>query len=291
MSSAFDPARVMAMPPRETLATHDTRDTILYALGVGVGIGAATRDDTLCFVSEDRLQVLPTMAVVMAWPGFWLQEPQYGATWQKVLHAEQSLEVFAPLPAEGELKSVLSVERIIDKGLDKGALLYSRRDLHDRASGALLATERRGTFLRGDGGRGSAGDVAGVPKPHAVPERAPDVSVSLPTREDQALLYRLSGDRNPLHVDPRIAASAGFARPILHGLCTYGVVARALAQVVCGGDAARFRRMDCRFSKPVYPGETIVTDIWLDGERTASFVARVAERDALVLGNGRFLWQ
>ncbi|MDR5781397.1 MaoC/PaaZ C-terminal domain-containing protein [Caballeronia sp. LZ065] len=291
MNAAFEPARIVAAPPRETVATHDVRDVMLYALGIGVGSDAATSAATLRYVYEDRLQVCPTMAVVLAWPGFWLKEPQYGVNWRKVLHAEQSLEVFAPLPCEGSIRSVLRVERIVDKGADKGALLYSRRDLYASESGALLATERRATFLRGDGGRGSAGphdDAA--PVPHALPERAPDRSVALATRDDQALLYRLSGDRNPLHIDPHIAESAGFARPILHGLCTYGVAARALTDALCDGDAARFSRMDCRFSTPVYPGETIVTDIWITGAGEASFVARVAERDAVVLGNGRFQW-
>ncbi|MEM5386651.1 MaoC/PaaZ C-terminal domain-containing protein [Paraburkholderia phymatum] len=293
MSAVFDPAKIVASPPRETIATHDARDVILYALGVGVGTESATSDATLRHVYETQLQVLPTMAVVLAWPGFWLKEPQYGVTWQKVLHAAQSLEVFAPLPPQGELRSVLSVERIVDKGADKGSLLYSRRDLYALEGGALLATERRTTFLRGDGGHGSAGANGDglAPEQNVAPERAPDTSVPLATRDDQALLYRLSGDRNPLHIDPRIAEAAGFGRPILHGLCTYGVVARALTGALCNDDASRFARMACRFSKPVYPGEIIVTDIWITGEREASFVARVAERDAVVLGNGRFQWR
>ncbi|MFT4438161.1 MaoC/PaaZ C-terminal domain-containing protein [Caballeronia sp. 15715] len=289
MSSAFDPQRLIDMPPRETVAVHDARDVIMYALGLGIGMDSATRDATLRYVFDQDLQVLPTMAAVMAWPGFWMKEPQYGVTWQKVLHAEQSLEVFAPLPVAGELMSVLKVERVVDKGAEKGAILYSRRDLYEGRAGTLLATERRGTFLRGDGARGSAGD-APVCAPHSVPARAPDAIVTLPTRGDQALLYQLSGDRNPLHIDPRLAASVGFARPILHGLCTYGVAARALIESVCEGDHARFRRMDCRFSTPVYPGETIVTYVWFDDDGAASFVARTAERDALVLGNGQFLY-
>jgi acyl dehydratase len=292
MRPAFEPARIVAAPPRETTAAHDARDVMLYALGIGVGTDTATSARTLQYVYEAQLQVCPTMAVVLAWPGFWLKEPQYGVTWQKVLHAEQSLEVFAPLPCEGRIRSVLRVERIIDKGADKGALLYSRRDLYACEGNALLATERRTTYLRGDGGHGSAGpNDDAAPAPHAVPERAPDTSVALATRDDQALLYRLSGDRNPLHIDPHIAESAGFARPILHGLCTYGVAARALTDALCDGDAARFARMDCRFVKPVYPGETIVTDIWITGEGEASFVSRVAEREAVVLGNGRFQWR
>ena len=290
-AAAFDPARLVAMPPRHTRARHDARDAMLYALGVGVSNESATSPATLRHAYEQQLAVLPTMAVVLAWPGFWMAEPQYGVDWKKVLHAEQSLVLHAPLPAEGELTSQLVIERIVDKGEAKGSILYSRREIAD-ASGRPLATERRGTFLRGNGGHGDAlaagVDASSFQPLQDVPAGAPDLTVTLPTRQDQALLYRLSGDRNPLHADPAIATGAGFRAPILHGLCTYGVASRALVDGLCGGDSTRFARMDCRFSQPVYPGETLATDIWRDGAGSARFRMRALERDCVVLSHGRF---
>lgn len=293
--TAFDPAGLVGLPPRETRARHERRDTLLYALGVGVGQDDALSPFTLRHVSEASLEALPTLAVVLAWPGFWLMEPQYGVDWRRVLHAEQSLELHAPLPVEGDLLSRLVIERIVDKGVAKGSLLYSRREIVEAASGRPLATERRATFLRGDGGHGDAlregVDAGGFEPLAATPERAPDLVVDLPTRRDQALLYRLSGDLNPLHVDPAVARSAGFERPILHGLCSYGVAARGLQQALLDGAAARFRRLDCRFSQPVLPGETLRLEIWREGEQQVAFRARVLERDVVVLSHGRFHFQ
>lgn len=286
MTSVFDPQRILALPPRTTIARHDARDVILYALGVGIGSDDATAQDTLRFAYEPDLAVLPTMGCVLAWPGFWMREPQYGIDWQRVLHAEESLEVHGPLPVAGEIVGTLTIEHVYDKGADKGALVYTRRELRDRATNALLATERRAVFLRGDGGRG--GDTSASPAPHAMPTRAPDHVVALPTRPDQALLYRLNGDPNPLHVDPAVAAAAGFRVPILHGLCTYGVAGRALLRALCANDVARFRRMDCRFSAVVEPGDTLVTEIWQEGPGRAAFRTRAQERDKVVLNNGYF---
>lgn len=286
MSSTFDPSQLLAQPPRETAARHSGRDVILYALGVGVGIDAPTDADTLKFAYEKDLAVLPTMGTVLAWPGFWMMDPKYGIDWKRVLHAEESLEVHGPLPTEGLVRGVLRMEDVLDKGADKGALLFTRRDLFEVESGRLLATERRTLFLRGDGGRG--GKTSAPPAPHAIPARDADLQISLPTRRDQALLYRLNGDPNPLHVDPAVAAAGGFRAPILHGLCTYGVAGRALLQGVCGNDVARFRRMDCRFSAVVEPGDTLRTEIWIEGSGLAAFRTRAMERDVVVLNNGRF---
>lgn len=274
------------MAPRETVARHDQRDVILYALGVGVGNDDPVGAEALRFAYEHDLAVLPTMATVLAWPGFWMMEPQYGIDWKRVLHGEESIELHRPLPASGELAGVLHVEQIIDKGADKGALLYSRRDLFDRRTGELVAVERRGTFLRGDGGRG--GSVGSAPLPHPVPDHAPDASVAIATRHDQALLYRLNGDFNPLHIDPQVAAAGGFRKPILHGLCSYGVAGRALLRTLCNNDVRRFKRMDCRFSAAVEPGDTLVTEIWNESPGRAAFRVRAQERDKMVLNNGRF---
>lgn len=261
---------------------YTAKDTILYALGVGCGSDPMDRTE-LPFVYEDRLMALPTMAVVLGYPGFWLKDPATGVDWRKLLHGEQGLVIHRPLPAEGTVIGRTRVTEIVDKGPGKGALLYSDRDVIDKATGELLATLTSTTFIRGEGGFG--GPSGPAPAPHALPERAPDMAVDLNTLPQAALIYRLSGDDNPLHADPDVAAVAGFERPILHGLCTYAVAGRAVLKACCGNDPARLKRFDLRFSAPVMPGETIRTEIWRDGA-TISFRARVVERDIVVLNNG-----
>jgi acyl dehydratase len=162
-------------------------------------------------------------------------------------------------------------------------VLYAERTIFDKASGEAIATMTSAAMLRGDGGWG--GKPGPQPPPHPLPESTPPVVVDLKTHANSALIYRLSGDRNPLHADPRAAAAGGFKTPILHGLCTFGVAGRALIRACCGGDPARLKSMQVRFSAPVFPGETIRTEIWPDGERI-SFGARVVERDVVVLNNG-----
>jgi acyl dehydratase len=202
-----------------------------------------------------------------------------------VLHGEQSVTVHRPLPAEGTVRAVMTVEAIYDKGEGKGALLRSARDLFDKSTGDLLATIRQGSFLRGNGGQG--GLKEGAPVPHPIPsDRAPDIILPMPTRPEQGLIYRLSGDYNPLHADPAAAKASGFDGPILHGLASYGVVGRAVLDAVCDNDATRLKRLDVRFSSPVRPGDTITTEIWRDAPGKISFRARVAERDTVVINNG-----
>jgi acyl dehydratase len=262
---------------------YEAKDTILYALGVGCGGDPMDRSE-LPFVYEEGLKALPTMAVVLGYPGFWLKDPNTGVDWRKVLHGEQGLVIHKPLPATGTVIGRTRITEIIDKGPGKGALIYSDRDVIDKASGDLLATLTSTTFVRGEGGFG--GPSGPAPEPHPLPERAPDAAVDLKTLPQAALIYRLSGDWNPLHADPDVAAGAGFPQPILHGLCTYAVAGRAILKACCGHDPARLRRLDVRFSAPVMPGETIRTEIWKDAG-TVSFRARVVERDVVVLNNGR----
>ena len=262
---------------------YEAKDTILYALGVGCGADPMDRTE-LPFVYEDGLKALPTMAVVLGYPGFWLKDPATGVDWRKILHGEQGLVIHKPLPASGTVIGRTRVTEIVDKGPGKGALLYSDRDVLDKATGDLLATLTSTTFIRGEGGFG--GPSGPSPAPHVLPERAPDVTVDLKTLPQAALIYRLSGDDNPLHADPDVAAAAGFERPILHGLCSYAVAGRAVLKACCGNDPTRLKRFDLRFSAPVMPGETIRTEIWRDGS-TVSFRARVVERDVVVLNNGR----
>lgn len=282
-STPFDPARLVGLEPREIRQRYDVRDTILYALGVGAGVEP---QPDLRHVYEAELQALPTMAVVLASPGFWQRDPQFGIDWPRVLHGEQSVVFHRPLPTSGEIVGLFRIKSIYDKGAGKGSLLYAERDLMDAATGELLATVTQGSFLRGNGGAGTVANDP-VPVPHPAPtDRAPDHVMTMATRPEQAMIYRLSGDYNPLHIDPGVAKGAGFPGPILHGLCTYGLAGRAVMATLCEGDAARLRRLDVRFSSPVYPGETVEIQIWREGHGKAAFRAKVAERDVLVLNNG-----
>ncbi len=263
--------------------SYTARDTMLYALGVGAGADPMDEAE-LRFVYEANLLALPTYAVVLGYPGFWLKEQNTGVDWRKVLHGEQGLILHRPLPPAGTVIGRSRVTGFIDKGAGKGALLLSERQIIDPARDELIATVTSTGFLRGDGGSGVVTGPA--PAPHALPERAPDATLDFPTAANAALIYRLSGDFNPLHAEPRVAQSAGFARPILHGLCTYGVAGRALLRLACGHDPARLRRMEARFSAPVFPGETIRTEIWHGEGGTLGFRARVVERDITVLDHG-----
>lgn len=273
---AFDPQVLLDHPAIETRHVITPKDVMLYALSVGA--------QELDLVYEEGLKVLPTMAVVMAYPGFIWRDPALGVTWNKILHAETSATLHAPLPTQGTLIGRTTFGPILDKGAAKGAIVFQTREIHSE-DGAHIATVRNTSFLRGDGGFG--GSAEDQPEPHALPERAADLVVPLATRADQALIYRLaSGDLNPLHADPAVARAAGFERPILHGLATYGVAGRALVQALTAGDPTRIRRIDARFSSPVYPGETIETAIWHEDAGKAAFRCRVVERDRVVLNNG-----
>jgi len=257
------------------------KDTMLYALGIGMGSDPMNTDE-LPFVYESGLKAVPTQATPVAWgagPGI----GKMGINFLLVVHGEQKVEFHKPLPTEA---SILATSRVIgayDKG-DKGAVIYNETVLADAKSGEKIATLTGSTFARGDGNFG--GPSEGAPEPHETPTRAPDKSVDIATRPDQALIYRLSGDRNPLHSDPKIAAAAGFPRPILHGLCTYGITCRAVLQEYCDFDPAKIKSHQVRFSSPVFPGETITVDLWKDGD-VVSFEARVKSRGVTVVKNGK----
>jgi acyl dehydratase len=262
---------------------YTEKDTILYALGVGCAADPNAEPDDLKFVYEKGLVALPTMAVVLAYPGNWLESPDSTADYSKVLHGEQYLTLHRPIPPSGTVVGTTRVTDLLDKGKEKGAVLYAERRITDKATGALIATMVSAAMLRGDGGFG--GKPGPQPAPHKLPEGAPQRHVDIKTAPNAALIYRLSGDRNPLHADPKAAAAGGFKVPILHGLCTYGVAGRAIIRACCGNDPSRLKSLQVRFSSPVYPGETIRTELWQDGA-TVSFRARVVERDVVVLNNG-----
>jgi acyl dehydratase len=271
--------------------SYGPKDCMLYALGLGLGQDPVNADE-LAFVYEKNLKVLPTYALMQGYSSYWLREADLGVTWSKVVHGEQGLVLHQPVAPQGTVIGRTRIVDAVDKGPAKGALIYSEREISDKASGRLLATLTQTTFCRGDGGFGGLKEITkdGTKRetrpPHALPERAPDFICDLPTRPEMALIYRLSGDVNPLHADPDFAKAAGFPRPILHGLATFGVAGHALLKAVCGYDPARLTAMAGRFSAPVFPGETIRTEIWRDGG-VVSFRARVIERDAIAINNGR----
>jgi acyl dehydratase len=270
-----------AFPDR--VQTYAAKDCMLYALGLGIGADPLDPHQ-LRFVFENDLQALPTMGVVLASPGFWIQDPAVGIDWKAVLHGEQRLTIHRPLATSGALVGKMQIDEIIDKGPGKGALIYAHRDIHDQEDGAAVCSVSATWFCRGEGGfDGPSGPTLA---PHELPAREPDLTCDQPTLPQAALIYRLSGDFNPLHVDPSIAASVGFKRPILHGLCTYGVAGFAILKSLCAYDPTRLRRLDVRFTAPVYPGETIRTEIWNEGPGRAGFRSRVIERDIVVLSNG-----
>ena len=266
---------------------YTERDTMLYALGLGFGQDPMDRG-ALRFVYEEALQAVPTMAAVMGSPGIWWRDPKTGADAVKLVHGEQDVRVLRPLPVKGAVIARNRVVSLTDKGAGKGAVAVVLRTLVDAASGDTVAESRNVTFLRGDGGfsaHGGKSDPGPEPLP-AVPERAADVEVDYATRPEAALIYRLSGDVNPLHADPGVAARAGFDRPILHGLCTYGMAARAAIEQVLDHDAARLKRLALRFTSPVWPGETVRYELWREGAALLRLRASVDARKTVVLNNG-----
>jgi Acyl dehydratase len=264
----------------ETIS-YTANKTMLYALSLG--IGADPLDERqLRFVYESNLIALPTLACVLGHRS--IKDMDLGIDYSKVVHGDQSLTIHRSLPAAGTVVSSSRVEDVIDRGVGKGALLLLRRSLTDQANGELLAEVRMGILCRGDGGfDASARPVPALP---ALPERVPDATFEQVTSSQMALLYRLNGDFNPLHADPAIARRAGFERPILHGLATFGIATRAIVWTSCDGDPSRIRSVAGRFSAPVYPGDTLRTDIWCDGS-LVSFRTTALGRNAVVLNNGR----
>ncbi len=255
--------------------------TILYALGVGFGRDAMDQNELAYTFEGGELKTVPTLAVVLTRNNLLAE---CGWDYTKVLHGEQRLELYRPLPPAAELIADARVTEAYDKGEGKGALVLSEIDVRLKSDGEPLFKVGSTIFARGDGGFG--GPAGNGPAPHQVPERDPDLTCELETRADQALLYRLSGDRNPLHADPVLAQKVGFPVPILHGLCTYGTACRAVLKAVCDYDHTMIRGFDVRFSAPVYPGETIITDMWRD-DNIVSFQCRLKERDLVVVRNGK----
>jgi len=269
----------------------EPRDAALYALSLGVGSDPLD-PDVLPFVYEGApggLRVLPTLAVVLGYPGFWARDCDTGIDWMRLLHGEQRLTVHRPLPTGVPLVGRNRVTHVVDKGAGRGALVVVHRALEDTC-GTRYAEMQQVMFCRGDGGWSARpGQASDEPLPALPPvpqDRAPDAVYEQRTRPEAALLYRLLADPNPLHADPAVARAAGFERPILHGLASYGIACHAVVRCCAGNDPARLRSLDLRFTAPVYPGETLRTELWRVGEGRVALQTRVLERDVLVLSHG-----
>ena len=258
-----------------------SRDALLYAVGIGGGT------DELQYTTENTKdlpqKVYPTFAVIIGGGG--IPMDKIGSFNPALMvHGEQGIELLGEIPPDGEIESVGECTAIYDKGA--AALVEFTSESKDVATGEVLLRTRTVLFCRGEGGWG--GD-RGPSEKIEFPDRNPDQQISYTTREDQALTYRLSGDRNPLHSDPSFAAMGGFEKPILHGLCTYGFTGRALLHGLCGGDAGRFKSMNARFSKPVIPGDTLTVSMWVDGNN--ALFRTTNQHGDVVIDQGQFRFE
>jgi acyl dehydratase len=282
---------LMALKSLGQKYAYTDREVMLYACGIGMGADPMDEKE-LAFVYEKNLKVIPTAATVLAAnsrarAGDTTPAPPAGyrqsqINYLMVVHGEQKVELHKPLPVFGSFTAEGRTTGAFDKGKDKGAVIVNETIWTDD-KGEKVATLTGSTFARGDGGFG--GPSEGAPEPHQVPTRSPDLSLDFATRPDQALIYRLNGDRNPLHSDPDVARQAGFPRPILHGLCTYGITCRAVLVGITGYEADQILSHQVRFSAPVFPGDVITVDLWKDA-KAISFEARVKARNVTVIKNG-----
>lgn len=280
---SLDPEHLLNLKIPDSTQSYTPKDVMQFALSLGIG-GDPMDEQQLRFVYERDLRVLPAMGVVLAHPGFWPRTMDTGLDWVKIVQADQTLVMHRALPTQGVVNGQTRVVDVIDKGPGRGALVVCERLISDAATGLPLCTSRYTMFCRGDGGFGGAqrSSVA----PHPIPDRAPDVVCDLPTLPQTALMYRLNGDVNPLHADPQVARQAGFDRPVLHGLATFGVACHALLRGVCEYDPARLASMAGRFTAPVFPGETLRTRMWREPDGCA-FTVEVLERSVVAIHNGQ----
>lgn len=272
-------AAILGLELPEVEQSITDRDAMLYALSLGLSADPLDQAE-LAYTFERNLVVAPTLPVVIGHPGPWMADPALAITRNKIVHGSQQLRNLRPLPIDRPIIGRNKVTKLVDKG-EKGGLIVMSRELVDKAEGTLLATMESIIFARADGGFG--GDSGGAPQFVPTPTRAADAEIDVPTRPDAALLYRLNGDRNPLHADPAFAERAGFPKPILHGLCTYGLAGVGILRSF--GASTPILSIEARFAKPVFPGETVRFRFWHEEGRLL-FEASVVERGVVVLDGG-----
>lgn len=274
---------LMARESQDWEVSYTDNQVMLYNLSVGMGREGIDKELPYVF-EEPALQSVPTFATLLAQAGARVLGGT-GLTIARILHGEERMALYRPLPSQGTILCASRLSEMVDKG-EKGAIITVTTEGRAPDTGEALFRVDHVIFARADGGFG--GPAKSVFVPHVLPERAPEIVHVTHTRPDEALLYRLNGDRNPLHAHPDFARKGGFDRPILHGMCSYGIACRAVLASVCDYDVARMKTFDARFTSPVYPGETIHTDIWVDGG-TVSFRSRIEARGIVSINNGRSL--
>ena len=279
---ALDYDELMSKVQSDLPFSYTDADTMLYALSIGVGNDPLDlRELPYVYEQGEPLKTIPTLATVLVPEMF---PVGLGWDYSQILHSEQRMRLYRPLPPAADLLINKRVVDAFDRGPKLGALILLEAEGRLASDDTVLFTMGCSIVARGDGGFGGP-KGKGIP-PHRPPRREPDLSCDITTRQDQALLYRLTGDRNPLHADPSVARAVGFERPILHGLCTFGIACKAVLQTICDYDYTLIREFDARFSAPVLPGDTITTDMWQEGN-VVSFVCSVKERGVVVLRNGK----
>lgn len=276
----IDPAAIFAYDFGQLEQEYSTRDAILYALGVGLGC----EPHDLPFLDERALVVLPTFGVTLCSPGMWLRDPRFGIAFTKLVHVAQDAEFLAPIPSHGKVLGTAQVTSLTDRGAGRGAVLVLERTISDAESGTRYCCLRQTLLLVGDGGFGGPLEPSRKPPPH---DLKPIAEAHVTTSPRSALIYRLSGDWNPLHLDPAVAAQAGFARPILHGLASYAIAGLAVSRGT-GRHPADVTRLSCRFSGVVFPGDRLTFEIFTDRDGAIHFSAYVGDRK--VLDRGVIAW-
>ena len=270
---------IMNLTSENVEISYSDKDSILYSLGIGLGNDPMNLNE-LKYVYENSQSVLPSMAT-----NFQYHSPlllKTNINFIMVVHGEQRLSITNALPVSGDFIANAKVIGCYDKGPARGAIIEVETTVKNKKNNEEICKLVSTTFARGDGGFGGPDSPK---KEIFIPDGEPDYVSEVPTKPDQALIFRLSGDYNPLHSDPNFAKAAGFEKPILHGMCTYGIACRSLVNEICENDASKLKRFDCRFSSPVYPGETIITEMWKK-DKMIYFNSKVKERDKLVLKNG-----
>jgi acyl dehydratase len=277
----FDPERLRNWKVADTEQHLTCRDTAFYALSTGFGADPLDRR-ILPFVdpAHPKMRASPSMALVLAYPGFWIADPALGVDTARVLHVDQAIEIMRPLPVEGRITGRTTITDVIDRGEGRGALVVSDRVLAQE--GVPFARLTQTLLLRSEGG--FAGAPGSLPARGRVPDTVPDHCIHFALPEDAALFYRLNGDFNPLHSDPDVSARGGFARPIMHGMGTFGFVTRHLIAAMCDSDPGRLASIAMRFSAPGFPGDRFALHIWTQGA-----FALIAEDGRRVIDDGHFV--